>query len=83
MGFIGWILFGLIVGSIANALDPRPSRGGLLGSIVLGVVGALVGSFLGSLLLGVDVTGFNISSFLIAVGGAMVLLFVGKALTRV
>ena len=81
-GILGWILFGLIVGSIANALDSRPSKGGLLGSIILGIVGALVGGFLGSLLLGRDVTGFDIPSILLAIGGSMVLLFVGKALTR-
>lgn len=82
LGILGWILFGLIVGSIANAIDPKPSKGGLIGSIILGIVGALVGGFIGSLLLNRDVTGFDIPSLLLAIGGAMVLLFVGKALTR-
>lgn len=81
-GILGWILFGLIAGSIANALDPRPSKGGLLGSIILGIVGSLVGGFLGSLLLGQNVSGFNIPSLLLAVGGSLILLFIGKALAR-
>lgn len=82
MGILSWLLFGLITGVIANLLEPTPSEGGLLGAIVLGIAGAVVGGFVGSLLLGVDITGFNISSFIVAVGGSLLLLFVGKALRR-
>lgn len=82
MSFLGWILFGLIVGSIANFLDPRGSRGGILGSIVLGIVGAVVGGYLGSLLFGYGVSGFNISSFAVATVGALIMLFVGRTLAR-
>ena len=82
MNILGWILLGLVVGVIANALDPRPSKGGILGAIVLGIVGALVGGFLGSALLGVTVTGFNFGSVLIAVIGALLVLLVGRAFNR-
>ncbi len=82
MGILGWVAFGLIVGTIANIIDRRPSKGGLLGSIVLGVVGALVGGFLGSMLLGRGITGFDMPSILVAIGGALVLLFVGRTLSR-
>lgn len=83
MNILAWILFGLIVGVVANFIDPAPSKGGLLGSVVLGVLGALLGGFLGDLLFGVGVTGFNPSSFIIAVIGSLVLLFVGRAFRKV
>lgn len=77
-----WILFGLIVGIVANAIDPYPSSGGLLGSVILGIVGAMVGGFLADLLFGVGITGFNLPSFLVAVGGSLILLFLGRAFSR-
>jgi uncharacterized membrane protein YeaQ/YmgE (transglycosylase-associated protein family) len=80
MNFLYWILFGLIAGSIANFIDPRPSRGGILGSIVLGIAGAVVGGWLGDTLFNVGVTGFNLSSFLVAIAGSMILLWVGRML---
>ncbi len=82
MDLLAWILFGLITGVITNLIDPRPSSGGILGAIVLGIVGAIVGGYLGSLLFGVGVTGFNISSFLVAVAGALIVLFASRMLTR-
>lgn len=82
MTILAWVLFGLIVGIVANAIDPRKEEGGMLGAIVLGVVGALVGGFLGNLIFGVGVTGFNFPSFAIAVLGALLLLFVRRAFYR-
>ncbi|MDD5146873.1 MAG: GlsB/YeaQ/YmgE family stress response membrane protein [Candidatus Pacebacteria bacterium] len=82
MDILAWIIFGLLVGVIANAIDPSTARGGLLGSIVLGVIGALVGGFLGNLLFGIDVTGFNVSSFIVAILGALLVLYIGRALSR-
>ncbi|MDO8429350.1 MAG: GlsB/YeaQ/YmgE family stress response membrane protein [Candidatus Daviesbacteria bacterium] len=81
MDILFWIVFGLVAGTIANILDPRPSRGGILGSILLGIVGAVVGGYLGSSLFGVGVTGFNISSFVVAIAGSMLMLLVGRMLT--
>lgn len=80
MSVIGWIIFGLIAGTIANAIDPHPSSGGIIGAIVLGIVGAMVGGFLANILLGIDVTGFNLTSFIVAIAGSLLLLFVGRAL---
>lgn len=82
MDVIGWILFGLIAGVVANAIDPHPASGGLLGAIVLGVLGALVGGFLANLIFGVTVTGFNFTSFAIAVVGSLVVLYIGRAFRR-
>lgn len=82
MGIIFWIVFGLIAGAVANFIDPRPSKGGIVGSIVLGIVGAMVGGYLGEMFFSVGVTGFNIMSFAVAVGGALLLLFVGRLLMK-
>lgn len=82
MGIIAWIVFGLIVGIIANIVDPRPAQGGWLGAIVLGIAGSLVGGWLGNVLFGYGVTGFNLPSFLVAVGGSLLLLFIVRAFTR-
>lgn len=82
MDIPAWIVFGLITGVIANVIDPRPSQGGIIGAILLGVVGAAVGGFIGNALFGVGVSGFNFSSFLVAMGGALLLLFIGRSIGR-
>lgn len=82
MSVVAWIVLGLIAGVIANAIDPHPSQGGIGGAIVLGIVGALVGGFLADLLFGVGISGFNLSSVLVAVGGSLILLWIGRALSR-
>lgn len=78
MNILAWIVFGLIVGVIANYVDPKPAYGGVVGAIVLGILGALVGGFLSSLLFGVGITGFNLSSLIIAVVGALLLLLIAR-----
>jgi uncharacterized membrane protein YeaQ/YmgE (transglycosylase-associated protein family) len=59
MSIIGWIILGLIAGWLAG-LIMRGGGYGIIGDIILGIIGALVGGFLSSALLGVDVTGFNL-----------------------
>lgn len=83
MNILSWILFGLIVGIIANAIDPSPNRSGILGSVLLGIVGALVGGFLANLIFGITITGFNVTAFLVAIAGSLLLLFFGRAMRRV
>ncbi|MDO5656675.1 MAG: GlsB/YeaQ/YmgE family stress response membrane protein [Flavobacteriaceae bacterium] len=79
MGILLWLLFGLIAGAIAKWISPGADPGGWIGSIVVGILGAFVGGWLGSTLLGRDVEGFDIMSMLLAVGGAVLLLFIYKA----
>lgn len=81
MTIIYWIIFGLIVGAIANFIAPS-SRGGIVGSIVLGIIGAVVGGYLGQKFFGVGVTGFNLMSFVVAVAGSLLVLFIGNLLMR-
>lgn len=82
MGILAWIVFGLIAGALAKLISPGPDPGGIIVTILIGVLGAVVGGFLGSMLLGVEVTGFNLSSFLIAIAGALLLLAIYRMSTR-
>lgn len=82
MNILAWLVFGLIVGAITNFLDPQAGRVGLFGTILLGVLGALLGGFLGSLIFGVSVTGFNLPSFLVAIVGSLLLLYLERLLRR-
>ena len=50
MGILGWIIFGLIVGALAKLVMPGKDPGGFVVTTILGIVGALVGGFLGRLL---------------------------------
>jgi uncharacterized membrane protein YeaQ/YmgE (transglycosylase-associated protein family) len=79
MGIIAWLVLGLIAGFIASKIVNHTGSG-IVMDIVLGVVGALVGGFLFSFFGAVGVTGFNIYSMLVAVIGAVVVLFLYHAL---
>ncbi len=77
---IMWVVFGLIVGAVANLVDPHPNRMGILGSIVLGMLGAVLGGLLSSLLGFTGFTGFNVYSFIIALIGSLIVLALGRSL---
>ena len=77
MGIIAWIVLGLIAGAIAKAIMPGRSGFGWLATIVLGIVGALLGGFLGSALFGVNLGGFfDLRTWLLAIGGSIVALLI-------
>ena len=81
MGIISWIVLCAIAGCLANMIVG--GREGLIGTIILGIVGAVVGGYVAeSVFHKGDVTGVNIESIVIAVVGAIVVLFVWRALTR-
>jgi uncharacterized membrane protein YeaQ/YmgE (transglycosylase-associated protein family) len=75
MSIIGWIVLGLIAGFIASHLVNRRGEG-LLVDIILGIVGAIVGGWLFELFGAEGVTGFNLYSMVVAVIGAVVVLFI-------
>jgi uncharacterized membrane protein YeaQ/YmgE (transglycosylase-associated protein family) len=75
MGVLTWIVLGLVVGVLAKWIMPGPDPGGVVLTILLGVGGALVGGFLAAQLGIGSVTGFNLGSVLVAVGGALLLLW--------
>ena len=81
MSILYWIIFGLVAGSIANFLSPS-AQGGIVGSIILGIIGAVVGGYIGERFFGVGVTGFNVMSFVVAVGGSLLVLFLSRLLFR-
>jgi len=73
MGIFSWIVVGLIAGWLAGKL--MGGRGfGFIGNIVVGIVGALLGGWLSSRFLNLDVTGINLMSIGIAVAGAVIFL---------
>ncbi len=78
---LSWILFGLIVGVISNEIDPHPEDGGILGASILGVLGSLAGGVVSNYLFGSSFSGFNIPAFFIAVGGSLLILFLGKSVS--
>ena len=74
MGFLSWIFMGLIAGVLAKLIMPVRGPEGIITTILIGVAGAFVGGFIGSLLGLGKVTGFNTGSFLLALGGAVLML---------
>jgi uncharacterized membrane protein YeaQ/YmgE (transglycosylase-associated protein family) len=78
MGILTWVVLGLVAGWLAGQF----MRGGygLVGDIVLGIVGAIFGGYIGGLILGRDlmVTGFNLESVVVAFLGAVVLIAVSR-----
>lgn len=82
MGVIAWIVLGLIAGAIAKAIMPGRDPGGILVTMLIGIVGAFLGGFLGSLITGTGLTGFSIWSIVLAVVGAMLLLWIYRMTTR-
>jgi uncharacterized membrane protein YeaQ/YmgE (transglycosylase-associated protein family) len=82
MGFITWIILGLIVGILAKWIMPGKDPGGFFVTVGLGIAGAFVGGFIGAKLGIGAVTGFNIGSILIATGGAILLLAIYRAMKK-
>ena len=82
MGILAWIVMGLIVGVLAKLVMPGRDPGGFIVTILLGIAGAFVGGFIGTALGLGTVTGFNLGSFLLAIGGAVILLILYRILKR-
>lgn len=82
MGILSWIVLGLIVGIIAKFFMPGKDPGGIFVTIILGIAGAFVGGFIGSALGLGSVSGFDIRSLLIAVGGSILLLIIYRAIKK-
>jgi len=80
MGFLSWIVLGLVVGVLAKWLMPGPDPGGLVMTTLLGVAGAFVGGWLGTQLGFGSVSGFDFRSLAIATVGAVLLLFLNRRL---
>jgi uncharacterized membrane protein YeaQ/YmgE (transglycosylase-associated protein family) len=84
MGVIAWIFLGLFAGAIARALVPgRTEPGGCIGTTAVGILGALIGGFIASALgIGHIREFFNLGTWLIAIGGSVVLLLIIRSVAR-
>jgi uncharacterized membrane protein YeaQ/YmgE (transglycosylase-associated protein family) len=82
MGIIGWIVLGLLAGLLAKAIMPGDERGGVIVTTILGVAGALLGGFLAAVFgLGDPIDEFfDISTWVAAIVGALIILFVWNAI---
>jgi uncharacterized membrane protein YeaQ/YmgE (transglycosylase-associated protein family) len=80
MGVLTWIIIGLIAGVLAK-LVMRDSLGWIM-TIILGIVGAFVGGWVSGMFGGPGVSGFNLTSILVAAGGAIIVLFVYGLIAR-
>lgn len=77
MGFLAFLILGLIAGAIAKLILPGKQGGGWLITLLLGVVGALLGGFLGSVLFGTGLQEFfSLQTWLLAIGGSIVVLLI-------
>lgn len=82
MGILAWVVLGLIAGAIAKALMPGKDPGGIVVTMLIGIVGAFIGGFIGNAIGGSGLNGFSLWSILLAVVGAMLLLWVYRLTTR-
>jgi uncharacterized membrane protein YeaQ/YmgE (transglycosylase-associated protein family) len=82
MGILSWIIMGLIVGVLAKWIMPGKDPGGIIVTICIGIAGAFLGGFIGSLLGIGDVSGFNLISFILAIGGAILLLILYRVIKK-
>jgi uncharacterized membrane protein YeaQ/YmgE (transglycosylase-associated protein family) len=82
MGIVLWIIFGALAGWIASIIMKTDSNQGTLKDIVMGIVGSIVGGLLMGMVGQSGVTGFNLYSLIVAVIGAIVVIYVGRLLRK-
>ena len=83
MGILGWIVLGLLAGAIAKAILPGNDPGGIIVTMIIGIVGALLGGFLAQLIFDTSTVDkfFEISTWLTAIVGAIILLVAYRLVT--
>jgi uncharacterized membrane protein YeaQ/YmgE (transglycosylase-associated protein family) len=83
MGWLSWILFGLLAGAAARIVTPGRHKIGCLPTLAVGLVGAVIGGLIGQVVLGHDVDfGWDVGPFALAVIGSVVLLLALQAVSR-
>jgi len=78
MGLLLWIIFGGLVGWVASMVMGTDARQGIILNIVVGIIGAVIGGYVMSMLGEGGVTGFNLYSFLVALIGAVILIAIAR-----
>ena len=83
MGFIAWIVLGLIAGAIARAILPGRQGTGWIGAIITGILGALLGGWLASFIFDVNVNEsfFDLGTWISAIVGGVIVAFIWQAIT--
>ena len=83
VGIIGWIILGLLAGAIAKAILPGDDPGGVIVTMLIGIVGAIVGGFIASALNVGDLGDFfDLGTWVIAILGSLLLLVAYRAISR-
>jgi uncharacterized membrane protein YeaQ/YmgE (transglycosylase-associated protein family) len=83
MGFFGFLLLGLIAGAIAKAILPGRQGGGWFVTLLLGVIGALLGGWLGGLIFNVSLGDFfSLTTWILAIVGSLIVLLIYGAITN-
>ena len=83
MSFLAFLILGLIAGAIAKLILPGKQGGGWFVTLLLGVVGALLGGWIGSLIFGTGLEEFwDLSTWLLAIAGSIILLLIWGLITR-
>src|SRR5436853_1869733 len=79
MGILGWIVLGLIAGAIAKLIMPGDDPGGIIVTMLLGIIGAVIGGFLGSRIFGIGLQTFwNLQTWIVAIIGSLILLIISR-----
>jgi uncharacterized membrane protein YeaQ/YmgE (transglycosylase-associated protein family) len=82
MGIVLWIIFGGLAGWMASVIMKNDSNQGTVTDIIMGIIGAVVGGFLMGLVGQSGVNGFNLYSFIVAIIGAIVVIYIGRMIKR-
>ena len=83
MGFIAYLILGLIAGAIAKAILPGKQGGGLIATLIIGVIGAMLGGWIGGAIFGAEMDKFfSLSTWLCAIGGSLIVLVIWGFITR-
>jgi len=82
MNIIGWIIIGALAGWIASMITGKNSEMGVGANIIIGIIGGFLGGFIMNLIGGYGITGFNLWSLIVAIGGSVVLLLIINAIKR-
>lgn len=82
MGILAWIIFGLIAGALAKFIMPGKDPGGIIVTILIGIAGAILGGFIGTQLGFGGVSGFDLRSLVVAIIGALLLLWLYRILKK-
>lgn len=79
--FLVWLSVGIVAGIIMHLIDKREVKGGILATVITGLLGALIGGFLSSAIFGIGEAGLNITSIVVAVAGGLIFSFIQRIVT--